>query len=98
MRTTAPPSTPRPTRQQLGGQAIAVLADLPLFLTSPLFRRWHLRWGSTPAEVNAALPGDDLLPQAQFRCTRAITIQAPPSLVWPWLASIFRVFVAEYGA
>ena len=62
--------------------------DLPLFLTAPLFRRWHLRWGATPDEVEAALPGDELLPNPQFRCTRAITIQAPPSLVWPWLVQV----------
>jgi hypothetical protein len=60
MSTTPPPRTPRPTRQQLGGQVRAVLADLPLFLTAPLFRRWHLRWGATPGEVEAALPGDEL--------------------------------------
>ena len=79
MTTHATGRTPRPTRQQLGGQVRAVVADLPLFLTSPLFRRWHLRWGATPGEVEGALPGDDILPWAQFRCTRAITIQAPPS-------------------
>jgi hypothetical protein len=88
MTTAAPPRTPRPPRQQLGEQVLAVLADLPLFLTAPLFRRWHLRWGSTPDEVNAALPGDELLARAQFRCTRAITIQAPPRLVWPWLVQV----------
>jgi hypothetical protein len=88
MTTTPPPRTPRPTRQQLGGQLRAALADLPLFLTAPLFRRWHLRWGATPAEVKAALPGDELLPQAQFCSTRAITIQAPPALVWPWLIQV----------
>jgi hypothetical protein len=58
--TTAPPRTPRPTRQQLAAQVRAVLADLPWFLTAPLFRRWHLRWGATPGEVEAALPGDEL--------------------------------------
>lgn len=66
----------------------SVAADLPLFLTAPLFRRWHLRWGTTPDEVEAVLPGDELLPQAQFRCTQAITIQAPPTLVWPWLVQV----------
>ena len=88
MTTTAPPRTFPPTRQQLGGQVRAVLADLPLFFTAPLFRRWHLRWGATPGEVEAALPGDEDVPSPQFRCTRAITIQAPSSLVWPWLVQV----------
>lgn len=67
MTNAAPPRTPRPTRKQLGAQVRSVAADLPLFLTAPLFRRWHLRWGTTPDELDAALPGDDLPPQAQFR-------------------------------
>jgi hypothetical protein len=65
-----------------------VAADLPLFLTAPLYRRWHCRWGATPAEVAATSPGDDLLPHAQFRCTRAVTIEAPPGAVWPWLVQV----------
>jgi hypothetical protein len=88
MITEAPHLAPRPTRKQLGGQLRAVVADLPLFLTSPLFRCWHLRWGASADEVEAALPGDEILPRAQFRCTRAITIQALPRLVWPWLVQI----------
>jgi hypothetical protein len=65
-----------------------VLADLPLFLTAPIYRRWHVRWGATPAEVAARLPGDDILPHAPYRCTRAITIDAPPEAVWPWLVQV----------
>jgi len=57
-------------------------------MTAPLYRRWHLRWGATPAETAGALPGDALLPQAQYRSTRAITIDAPPDAVWPWLVQV----------
>ena len=66
-------------------QLRAVAADLPLFLTAPLYRRRHLRWGASAVEVAAPMPGDGLLPQAQFQCTRAVTIDAPPGSVWPWL-------------
>jgi hypothetical protein len=65
-----------------------VVADLPRFLTSPLYRRWHMRWGATDAEVAAPVPGDDLLPGAQYRPTRAITIEAPREAVWPWLVQV----------
>jgi hypothetical protein len=34
------------------------------------------------------MPGDELVPEAQMRSTRAITIDAPPDQVWPWLAQI----------
>jgi len=83
-----PPWTPRPTRRELLHELRTVAEDLPLFLTSPLYRRWHLRWGATPAEVAAVLPGDGLLADAQFRATRAVTIGAPPAEVWPWLVQI----------
>jgi hypothetical protein len=81
---TNPPAMLRPARH-LGHQIATVAADLPLFLTAPLYRRWHCRWGATDHEVTAELPGDDRLPDAAFRCTRAISIDAPPSAVWPWL-------------
>jgi hypothetical protein len=66
----------------------ALAEDLPLFLTAPLYRSWHLRWGATDAEVAADLPGDELQPGAAFRATRAITIGAPPESVWPWLVQV----------
>lgn len=66
----------------------ALAEDVPLFLTAPLYRRWHLRWGATDVEVSSSLPGDDLQPRAQFRATRAITIDAPPEVVWPWLVQV----------
>ena len=34
------------------------------------------------------LPGDDEVPHPGLRMTRAVTIEAPPSDVWPWLAQI----------
>lgn len=75
-------------RQRLPGQVASVVADLPLFLTAPLYRRRHLSWGSTPAEVDAAMAGDELLSDAQFVSTRSITIAAPPEHVWPWLVQV----------
>jgi len=74
--------------RELPRQIASVAADLPRFLTAPLYRSWHLRWGATDAEVAATMPGDDLLPHAQFHPTRAITIDAPPTAVWPWLVQV----------
>jgi hypothetical protein len=78
----------RPTRSELLTEVWHVVTDVPLFLTAPLYRRWHLRWGATHAEAAAAMPGDALVPAAQYRSTRAITISAPPSQVWPWLVQV----------
>jgi len=52
---------------------------------SPPARRWYLTYGATPEEVDRAMPGDDLLTGPVLTSTRAITIDAPPSAVWPWL-------------
>jgi hypothetical protein len=80
--------TPRPTLAELVREIGDVASDLPLFLTAPLYRGRHLRWGASAAEVASALPGDDLCARAQFRCTRAVTIDAPPEAVWPWLVQV----------
>ena len=52
------------------------------------YRRWHLRWGATDDEVIRPMPGDGLVRKPQFAPTRAITIEAPPEAVWPWLVQI----------
>jgi hypothetical protein len=83
--TVAPPRPPGPTPAQLARQVRAVIADLPRFTAAPLCRRWHRHWGATASERTAPMPGDRLLPRAQYRCTRAITIRADPAAVWPWL-------------
>jgi hypothetical protein len=41
--------------------------------------------GATCAERRATLPGDEIVPDAKTASTMAITIDAPPSEVWPWL-------------
>ena len=51
-------------------------------------RRRQLRAGATVAEAASTLVGDELLPRAHLRSTRAITIDAPPERVWPWLAQL----------
>lgn len=42
-------------------------------------------WGSTPEEQSRALPGDEIFPQPVTKWTHAITINAAPEAVWPWL-------------
>jgi len=55
---------------------------------SPPARRWYLTWGATPAEAAGPLPGDDLLPDAGMVSTRAVSIDAQPGEVWPWLVQM----------
>jgi hypothetical protein len=57
-------------------------------LYRPLLRQPILTWGATDGEAAARLPGDELLADADGIATRAITIDAPASAVWPWLAQM----------
>jgi hypothetical protein len=34
------------------------------------------------------MPGDDVVPRAQFNATRAVTVDAPPERVWPWIVQL----------
>jgi hypothetical protein len=44
-----------------------------------------IRWGATDEEVAGAYPGAELVPDGQRAATMAVTIDAPPDQVWPWL-------------
>ena len=58
------------------------------FLYHKLLRQPILTWGATAEEARARLPGDELLADADGVATRAITIEAPASAVWPWIAQM----------
>ena len=45
-------------------------------------------YGATPAERHQPLPGDALCPYPQAVTTHAITINARPERVWPWLVQM----------
>jgi hypothetical protein len=46
------------------------------------------RSGVSDAEVGAALPGDDVVPDARVVIDRATTLNAPPERVWPWIVQL----------
>jgi hypothetical protein len=66
--------------------AAAVAAGAALL--GPRLWRAMLDQGATAGEVGRALPGDDLVPDADLVATRAISIGAAPAEVWPWLVQI----------
>jgi len=63
----------------LGGSAVVY---------EKLLRAPILTWGATTEEAGARFPGDELLEHADGVATRAITIEAPASAVWPWIAQM----------
>jgi hypothetical protein len=75
-------------KREIGKGILDALSGLPLFAIGPLYRSWHLRWGATDEEVRGSMPGDQIIPEASFNATRAITIDAPPDAVWPWIVQM----------
>lgn len=47
-----------------------------------------LRSGAADDEVRQPYPGDGLIPGGRRSATMAVTIDAPPSRVWPWLVQM----------
>ncbi|HMN28086.1 MAG TPA: SRPBCC family protein [Caldilineaceae bacterium] len=60
---------------------VVLLVAVYLFLVRP----GQLVWGATAEEIARPLPGDDLVADPTFDATRAITIDASPEQIWPWL-------------
>jgi hypothetical protein len=71
-----------------GRIALGSIAVVAAMLYRLLLRRPVLNLGATYAEAHARLPGDELLEEADGLATRAITIDAPASAVWPWIAQM----------
>lgn len=77
-------TTPRrPLRETLSG----VLRGAQAILT-PMYRKRRERWGATDEELRRTLPGDELIPEVRWASTHAITINANPEQVWPWIIQI----------
>jgi hypothetical protein len=59
-----------------------------IFVYTRFVRPWMLRWGATKEEVQETLPGDELVPDPTIESTRAVTIDARPENIWPWLVQM----------
>ena len=63
--------------RRMGRSMLDVVVASPRFVTAPLWRRWHQRWGATNEEVRGPMPGDDILARASFNATRGDHHQGP---------------------
>jgi hypothetical protein len=51
-------------------------------------RRWMARWGTTSEERTRPMAGDAIIPNPTHWATHAVTIEAPPDDIWPWLVQL----------
>ncbi|HSR29846.1 MAG TPA: SRPBCC family protein [Anaerolineae bacterium] len=51
-------------------------------------RPWMATWGTEGDEASQPLAGDNHVPTPMVQATRAVTIDAPPEEVWPWLVQM----------
>jgi hypothetical protein len=76
-------------RRGAAAAGVGIIVAVGVYVsTYPHWRRWCLSWGSRAEEVDGRLPGDDLLVDTDVVTTRAVSIDAPPEAVWPWLAQM----------
>ena len=61
------------TKRIAGGVAIAGIAGVAGYM---LVRPKLLNWGARRDEIERVLPGDELVPNATYTSTRAVTIEA----------------------
>lgn len=64
------------------------LAGTTAYLLRERVGTWVTTWGSTAREAEEVLPGDEVTPEARYVATHAVTIDAPPDRVWPWVAQM----------
>jgi len=51
-------------------------------------RRWMNQWGATPSDLARVMAGDRLLAEWTYSGTTAVTVNARPEHIWPWLVQI----------
>ena len=70
----------------VGAAMAAVVVATAAYLL--YIRPWQLRWGATDEELERPMPGDEIVRRPTFNATRALTIEARPEEIWPWIVQI----------
>jgi hypothetical protein len=64
-----------------------VMAGLALVYWFPV-RRLFSRWGTTPADRTRVMAGDGAVINPTYSAMQAVTVDAGPEFVWPWLVQM----------
>ncbi len=68
--------------------AILLTLIVSIILLTVLLTPWMDRWGATDAEVAASYPGDELVPRPASFVNRAVTVNAKPEQIYPWIVQL----------
>lgn len=68
--------------------SIIILIGALIYIYDAFVKPWYSKWGATVAEMNLAIPGDEIVSQPGWEYTQAISIRAPVAQIWPWLVQI----------
>jgi hypothetical protein len=66
---------------------VSVLAGMVIAFYAQL-RQEQQTWGVVPRDSGKALAGDDLISDPDIVETRSLSVDAAPSVVWPWLVQM----------
>jgi len=72
----------------LGVRADLMLAAAGICLAVSTIRVRCRRWGVSDAELSQPMPGDKEVSTPNYVAMAAVTIDAPPEYVWPWLVQM----------
>ena len=70
------------------GRKIAGVAVAAAVVYGAWVRPRLARWGATEEELAGPYPGAELVPGGKRCGAMAVTIDAPPDQVWPWLVQM----------
>jgi len=66
---------------------LLVIVTLAMLYWFPI-RRWMSRWGTMLSDLTRVMAGDRLLVDPTYAGTMAVTVNASPEHIWPWLVQI----------
>jgi hypothetical protein len=77
---------------------LGLITTIGLLASSPyLLKPWYRRWGIRGSEATGSLPGDEIVSSPRLQYTLAVTVDASPSDIWPWLVQLGRGSAGFYS-
>jgi len=71
-------------------KTLGILAGLTVLAVTiiAMITPWMDRWGATDEEIAASFPGDELLLEPASFLNRAVTVNALPEEIYPWIVQL----------